>query len=141
MLVESILNRLQKHAGFRYTNASFEEEGKKVRILVQIEPHRRSRPSCRKCCREGPVYDRARRARRFDFVPLWGLPVVVEKRTPVLFVEAKWADAEIDRVLRYLKERFPAAGAWQVSMTGNKDYTSPDGIRVAPAMALLTGLV
>jgi hypothetical protein len=67
--------------------------------------------------------------------------VVVEKRTPTLLVECKWADDEVDRGLRYLKARFPACPAWQVSATGRKDYITPDGIRVAPAMALLQTLV
>ncbi len=67
--------------------------------------------------------------------------VVVERRTPLLFVECKWADAEVDRGLRYLKVRFPDCDAWQVSAVGTKDYVSADNIRVAPALKLLTGLV
>ena len=67
--------------------------------------------------------------------------VVVEGRRPRLLVECKWADAEVDRGLRYLRERFPEAEAWQVSATGTKDYQTPDGIRVAPALTLLTTLV
>jgi len=67
--------------------------------------------------------------------------VVVEGHTPRLLVECKWSDAEIDRGLRYLKARFPTAEAWQISAVGNKDYVSPEGIRVAPALRLLTGLV
>jgi uncharacterized protein len=66
--------------------------------------------------------------------------VVVERRTPVLLVECKLGDAEIDRGLRYLKVRFPAADAWQISAAGTKDYLSPAGIRVAPALRLLGGL-
>jgi hypothetical protein len=67
--------------------------------------------------------------------------VVGERGRPLLLVEAKWADAEIDRGLRYLKARFPDAVAWQISATGVKDYLSPESIRVAPALALLGGLV
>jgi predicted AAA+ superfamily ATPase len=67
--------------------------------------------------------------------------VVVEGRKPVLFVEAKWSDAEVDRSLRYLKARFPACDAWQVSAVGRKDFVSPDGIRVAPAIELLRTLI
>jgi hypothetical protein len=55
-------------------------------------------------------------------------------------VECKWADAEIDRSLRYLKARFPTSDAWQVSAVGTRDYVSPDGVRVAPALALLGDL-
>jgi predicted AAA+ superfamily ATPase len=66
--------------------------------------------------------------------------VVVERRSPLLMVECKWADAEVDRGLRYLKARFPEAAAWQLSAVGTKDYVSPDGIRVAPALSLLRDL-
>jgi predicted AAA+ superfamily ATPase len=79
-------------------------------------------------------YFRDRDGRKVDFV-------VVEGRRPRLLVECKWADAEVDRGLRYLKERFPEADAWQVSATGTKDYRTPDGIRVAPAVTLLKTLV
>jgi predicted AAA+ superfamily ATPase len=67
--------------------------------------------------------------------------VVVEGRRPLLLVEAKWSDAEPDRSLRYLKARFPDADAWQVSAVGRKDFVTPEGIRVAPALELLSTLV
>lgn len=67
--------------------------------------------------------------------------VIVEGRAPQLMVECKWSDTEIDRGLRYLKARFPKCEAWQVSAVGTKDYVTPDGIRVAPAMQLLRELV
>jgi len=67
--------------------------------------------------------------------------VVVERNVPVLCVECKWADVEVDRSLRYLKAKFPTCEAWQVSATGLKDYVTPDEIRVAPALRLLTRLV
>ena len=67
--------------------------------------------------------------------------VVVEGRRPQLLVECKWGDAEIDRSLRYLKARFPQAEAWQISATGSKDYVTPEGIRVSPALALLGRLI
>lgn len=67
--------------------------------------------------------------------------VIVEGRAPQLMVECKWADTEVDRSLKYLKARFPKCEAWQVSAIGTKDYVTPEGIRVAPAMQLLRGLV
>jgi hypothetical protein len=67
--------------------------------------------------------------------------VLVEAGRPLLLVECKWADAEPDRSLRYLKARFPEAEAWQVSATGRKDFATPEGIRVAPALELLRRLV
>lgn len=67
--------------------------------------------------------------------------VVTDGRRPLLLVECKWGDAPVDRSLSYLKERFPEAEAWQISATGTKDFQTPDGIRVAPALALLGRLV
>jgi predicted AAA+ superfamily ATPase len=66
--------------------------------------------------------------------------VVVERRRPTHLIECKWADAPIDRGLRYLKTRFPAAEAWQLSAIGTKDYVTPEGIRAAPALTLLRRL-
>lgn len=67
--------------------------------------------------------------------------VIVEGSAPLLLVEAKWGDQPIDRGLRYLKARFPACAAWQVSAVGTKDYQSPEGIRAAPALTFLRTLV
>lgn len=67
--------------------------------------------------------------------------VVVEGRKPLLFVECKLGDDSLDKNLRYLSARFPGIPAWQVSLEGKKDYVTPEGIRVAPALALLRSLV
>jgi predicted AAA+ superfamily ATPase len=67
--------------------------------------------------------------------------VVTERGAPLWFTEVKWADAEIGKGLRYLKARFPKAEAWQISATGRKDYVSPEGIRVSPALPFLATLV
>ena len=63
--------------------------------------------------------------------------VVVEGRQPTHFIECKWADAPIDRGLRYPKLRFPATEAWQLSAVATKDFLSPEGIRACPALELL----
>jgi hypothetical protein len=67
--------------------------------------------------------------------------VVTERARPFLLIECKWGDAPVDRGLRYLKQRFSGCDAWQISATGRKDYVSPDGIRVAPAITFLRTLV
>jgi uncharacterized protein len=67
--------------------------------------------------------------------------VVVEGRKPLLIVECKWGDSGIDRGVRYLKARFPQAETWQVSAAGTKDYVTPEGIRVSPALNLLDRLL
>ena len=67
--------------------------------------------------------------------------LIVDGRQPLLCVECKWADAPVDKSLRYFKVRFPECDAWQISTTGTKDYVNPNGIRVAPALTLLGSLV
>lgn len=67
--------------------------------------------------------------------------VVLDGQHPLLMVECKWADAEVDRGLRYLKARFPEAHAWQLSAVGTKDFQTPEGIRVAPAARLLSDFI
>lgn len=66
--------------------------------------------------------------------------VVVEGQRPLLFVECKWGDQQLDKGLRYMQARFPQTESWQVSATGSKDYRTSEGIRVAPALELLNRL-
>lgn len=67
--------------------------------------------------------------------------VVVEAREPILLVECKLRDRDIDRGLRYMKARFPAAEARQIALAGQRDYVTPDGIRAMPALPFLRTLV
>ena len=67
--------------------------------------------------------------------------LVVEGRRPIRCVECKWADAPVDKGLRYFKIRFPECDAWQISAMGTKDYVNTDRIRVAPALTLLKTLI
>jgi predicted AAA+ superfamily ATPase len=66
--------------------------------------------------------------------------VVVEGRRPTHLIECKWADGPVDPSLRYLKIRFPAAEAWQLSAAGTRDFVTPEGIRASPALELLRRL-
>lgn len=67
--------------------------------------------------------------------------VVTERTQPILMVECKWSDGPVGRGLFYLRERFRDAAMWQISATGTKDYETAEGIRVAPALALLEDLI
>jgi transposase len=51
-----------------------EEEDEGLAIEVEIRPRANSRPICSGCSAPGPGYDTLA-ARRFEFVPLWGLKV------------------------------------------------------------------
>ena len=67
--------------------------------------------------------------------------IITEDLIPILAVECKWADSDISKGLVYFKKHFPACEAWQISMTGEKDYLSKEGIRVSPAGKLLSSLI
>jgi hypothetical protein len=43
--------------------------------------------------------------------------------------------------LRYLKQRFPSVKATQISLEGDTDLISKEGIRICPAHLLLAKLV
>lgn len=66
--------------------------------------------------------------------------VITDDGKPIQLVECKWADADVDPALRYLHTKFPKADCWQISATGRKDFVTPEGIRVAPALRLLRTL-
>ena len=67
--------------------------------------------------------------------------VIAERTKPLTLIEAKWGDDAVGKGLRYLKQRFPSATAYQVSAVGTKDYETPDGYRVLPAHRYLRELV
>ena len=67
--------------------------------------------------------------------------VVTEDRSPILLVECKLGDREIDRGLRYLKKRVPNAEAVQIALGGERDFVTPEGIRAMPAGEFLERLV
>ncbi len=79
-------------------------------------------------------YFRDSEGREVDFV-------VVDRGSPIMMVECKSSDAKPDRSLLYLKRRFPDCPAWQVSATGQKDFLTPEGIRICPALIFLQTLV
>jgi transposase len=70
MRLKTVLNRVHPVKGFVYEKARFQDD----EIEITVRPHRRSRPVCAGCGRRAPGYDRLP-ARRFDFVPLWGIAV------------------------------------------------------------------
>ena len=67
--------------------------------------------------------------------------VVLEDHKPLYFIEAKLQDTSITKGLKYLKQRFPEAKAYQIAANGTKDYISADGIRACPAITFLRTLV
>lgn len=74
MLLKTILNRLQRHSGFVYGVIRMLKEVGGLIIVVEIRSRVGSRPTCSGCSLRGPGYDTLKE-RRFEFVPIWGIPV------------------------------------------------------------------
>ena len=77
MLVTTILNSIEKRKGFVYGKArmGLDSEGNK-RIEIPIIPRRNSKASCSNCGLACRSYDRLPE-RCFEYVPLWGIAVVL----------------------------------------------------------------
>jgi transposase len=101
MRIKTILNSIQKHPGFVFGAARFQERPVGRCVLVDIRPHRRNGPRCSSCGRRGPHYDTLD-VREFEFVPLWGLLVfflyrlrrVNCRRCGVRVERVPWADGK-----------------------------------------------
>jgi transposase len=102
MLLQTILNRVQRHKSFVYKKAWLVEKKGGPGIEVEIQPRNNSRPVCSGCGRAGPGYDKEKEPRRFDFVPLWGMAVVFLyamrrvdcRRCGVKVERVPWADGK-----------------------------------------------
>lgn len=75
MLLQTILNRVQRHKSFVYKTVALTEDKAKPVLEVEIEPRSNGRPICSGCGKARPGYDREPTQRRFEFVPLWGMAV------------------------------------------------------------------
>jgi transposase len=75
MLLKTILNRVQNHSGFVYGAIRLVEDTAKLILEIEIDPRKGSLPVCSGCGRPGPGYDTSSKARRFEFVPFWGICV------------------------------------------------------------------
>jgi transposase len=75
MRLKTILNRVEKQPGFVYGAVRLVEADGVWVIEAELRPRARSRPTCSGCQQPGPGYDTLA-PRRFEFVPLWGIPVV-----------------------------------------------------------------
>ena len=74
MLLKTILNRIQKYPGFVYGLIQLLTEDGQLSLHIQVDARRGARAFCSGCGRRRRGYDRLSE-RRFEFVPLWGIPV------------------------------------------------------------------
>ena len=73
MLLKTILNRVHPLKSFVYAAVI----PMACALGVVVRARKGSRGRCSGCSRHGPTYDTLHPPRRFDFVPIWGIPVVL----------------------------------------------------------------
>ena len=74
MLLKTILNQVQKYRGFVFDEGRFLKERGRLVIEIGIKARSNSWLTCPSCAQRRPGYD-TRESRRFEFVPVWGVPV------------------------------------------------------------------
>jgi transposase len=80
MLIKTILNSVTDYKSFRFGKVSFQKKDTPDQhIIAVIHPHKNGKILCSECGCSCPIYDTARTARRFEFVPLWDIPVFLYK--------------------------------------------------------------
>lgn len=78
-------------------------------------------------------YYRDKYDREVDFV-------ITENGSPIHFIEAKLADSDIPKGLKYLKSRYPKTRATLTHLKGKKDFIATQGIEYMPVHKLLSEL-
>lgn len=149
MHLKTILNRVEHYKSFVY---------KRVRMVngtagqptleVTIQPRANGRPICSGCHRVRPGYDRLP-ARRFEFVPLWAIPVffvyamrrVDCPKCGVTVEDVPWGDGNCTLTKSY--RWFLAGWAKRLSWkeTAEAFHTSWDKVFRAVKYAVMWGLV
>jgi transposase len=74
MQLKTILNRVESFKSFVYGKVRWVQGDGQSAIEVELHARKNGRAICSGCGRPGPGYDRLPQ-RRFEFVPLWGMPV------------------------------------------------------------------
>jgi hypothetical protein len=76
MRLKTILNRIEPFKSFVYGKTRWLEDRGRPALEVEEHARKNGRAICSGCSRPGPGCDRLPE-RRFEFVPLWGIPFVM----------------------------------------------------------------
>ena len=76
MLVKTILNHVYRFPSFVYGKVALRIQDDQPILEVHLLPRANSRPICSRCGLRHSGYDTLLPPRRFDFVPLWAIPVI-----------------------------------------------------------------
>jgi predicted AAA+ superfamily ATPase len=67
--------------------------------------------------------------------------VVCNKGKPILAVECKLAETQIASSLRYFRSKFPDCRCVQLTLRGNKEFVTPEGVELLSARTWLGSLI
>ncbi len=74
MLIKTILNRVEKFKSFVYGDCTFEQIDNSPSIIVEVAARKNAKGLCPECHKLSPSYDK-QPLRRYQYVPLWNIPV------------------------------------------------------------------
>lgn len=147
MLLQTILNHLQKHKSFVYGTARWIQHEQSDAIGVPVRARANGRPICSGCGQSGPGYDHLAE-RRYQFVPLWGLAVfllyapcrVQCRRCGIKVEQVPWAEGKHRLTTTYMW--FLAAWAKRLSWheVAKVFGTSWNSVYRSVTLAVLWGL-
>jgi hypothetical protein len=81
MQLKTILNQVQKFKSFVYKSVRWVGDPAAPELDAEVAERANGKPICSGCGRQRPGYDRLA-ARRFEFVPLWGIKVFLVYAPP-----------------------------------------------------------
>ena len=77
MLLKTLLNRVHRFRSHVYGAVRLLEDAGQLLLEVDVHPRSNGVVLCSICSARAPLYDTLPLARRFDFVPLWNIPVAI----------------------------------------------------------------
>jgi transposase len=123
MQLKTILNRVEKFKSFVYSQVRLVEEDSRLTLLVEVKPRANGWAVCSKCGHRRPGYDTQWPARRFEYVPLWGIFVffiyamrrVNCPRCGVVVEKVPWADGKesLTRTYRWFLAHWAKRLCWK----------------------------
>jgi transposase len=80
MLLKTLLNKVERFKSFVFGQVQLTWVNRQEALIIEIEPRRNGRPVCSRCGKSAPGYDREKKPRLFEYVPLWAFKVYFSYR-------------------------------------------------------------
>ena len=95
MRIQTLLNKVHPLKSFVYARCRLELRASGMVLVATIRPRKNGKVICSGCSKQRKLYDRLDE-RRFDFIPLWNIPVYLEYR--MRRVECPKCGVKVERV-------------------------------------------